>query len=182
MQSGRRWAVEGPSLGRVEIRELTLADEAAATTAAASMGDWEFLFQDPGQSWSDHLAEIAELAAGRVPEGWVRATFLVAVEDGEILGRVSIRHELNEHLRAVGGHIGYGVVPSARGRGVAGALLRHGLDLLADEGLDRALLTCDEDNLASRRVIERAGGILDPDRPAIDSADGAKLRFWVPTH
>lgn len=106
---------------------------------------------------------------GRVP-----AAMLWAVEDGEWLGRVSVRFELNEYLASVGGHIGYAVRPSARRRGVATALLRAGLAELHARGVDEARVTCDDDNVASSRTIERCGGVLE------DVTDGTR-RYWVPT-
>ncbi|GAA1396039.1 GNAT family N-acetyltransferase [Luteococcus peritonei] len=107
-------------------------------------------------------------------EGLVPATMLWAVEDDEWLGRVSIRHELNEHLAHVGGHIGYAVRPTARRRGIASALMRAGLDHLAALGVERALVTCDEDNTGSIAVIEQAGGVL-------QDVVEAKRRYWVAT-
>ncbi|MDO5676711.1 MAG: GNAT family N-acetyltransferase [Propionibacteriaceae bacterium] len=94
-------------------------------------------------------------------DGWVPATMLWAVADGEWLGRVSVRHELNDFLRQVGGHIGYAVRPSVRRRGIGGLLMRAGLDRLAELGVDNALVTCDDDNVASYRIIESAGGALE---------------------
>jgi predicted acetyltransferase len=92
----------------------------------------------------------------------------------------------------VSGHIGYAVIPAKRGRGVAKAALRLLLPMLHELGLPRALLTCDETNIASRRVIEANGGVFDgfdaapehtanPGQAASDGPDVRKLRFWVPT-
>src|SRR5207245_940781 len=109
----------------------------------------------PEMEWAGYLEALAQehagvsLAPGRVP-----ATFLVAVVDGQIAGRVSIRHRLNDWLLAHGGHIGYGVLPGCRGRGIATEILRQSLIIARSLGVDRALLTCDDDNEASIRVIE----------------------------
>lgn len=112
-----------------------------------------------------------EDAHWRVPSTW-----LWIVDDGdEVVGRVSIRHRLNDNLLNVGGHIGYAVIPSARRRGHATAALAQSLDLAAELGIDPALVTCDDTNVASRRVIENNGGVLEDVR-------AGKLRFWVPTH
>lgn len=94
-------------------------------------------------------------------------------EDG-YAGRLSIRHRLNDRLRVIGGHIGYDVRPSARRRGHATAMLRVALPLARELGIESALVTCDTDNVASRKVIEAAGGVLADQR-------SGKLRFWVPT-
>jgi len=121
---------------------------------------------------------VEELHAAMVvpPEqGWVPATLLWIVDDGDqVVGRVSIRHRLNEHLLQVGGHIGYAVIPSARRRGHATAALAQSLPIAAGLGIDPALVTCDDTNVASRRVIEKNGGVLEDVR-------GGKMRFWVAT-
>jgi len=95
------------------------------------------------------------------PEGFVPATMLWAVDGDRWLGRVSVRHELNEHLIRFGGHVGYVVRPSARRRGIATTLLRVGLGMLNEIGVGEALILCAEDNEGSRRVIETVGGELE---------------------
>lgn len=95
--------------------------------------------------------------------------------DDEVIGFLHLRHYLNDHLRRHGGHIGYAVMPSARGRGHATAALRAGLAAAAALGIESALLMCEPGNEASRRTIERNGGVREDD-PGSDL-----LRFWVPT-
>lgn len=108
------------------------------------------------------------------PEGYVPSTTLWWVDGDEYLGRIAIRHRLTPSLLEFGGHIGYDVRPTARRRGHATAMLRAALPVAASLGIDPALITCDDANLASRRVIETCGGALEDQR-------GDKLRFWVPT-
>jgi predicted acetyltransferase len=108
------------------------------------------------------------------PTRYVPSTTWWYVEGSDYLGRISLRHRLNDHLRELGGHIGYDVRPSARRRGHATAMLQAVLPYAYDLGIDEALVTCDVDNVASRKVIEAANGVLE------DTRDG-KLRFWVPT-
>ena len=74
----------------------------------------------------------------------------------------------------MGGHIGYDVRPSARRRGHATAMLRGALIVARGLGIESALVTCSVDNVGSRTVIERNGGVLEDER-------AGKLRFWVPT-
>lgn len=81
---------------------------------------------------------------------------------------------MTPHLREVGGHIGYDVRPSARRRGHATAMLRAALPVAYGLDIESALVMCDVDNIASRKVIEANGGIFEDQR-------GGKLRFWVPT-
>src|SRR5690606_25084785 len=97
----------------------------------------------------------------------------------EVIGRVSVRHRLNAHLRAFGGNIGYCVVPAHRGRGHATEMLRQSLAYCRDTlHLRRVLITCNEDNVASRRVIERNGGVLE-DAVEVPEGGPRRLRFWV---
>lgn len=129
---------------------------------------------DTDEGLAAYVAErVAETETVTV-EDWVLNTNLWWVDGDEYVGRVSVRHELNDWLREVGGHIGYDVRRSRRGEGHATAMLRAALDVAHDLGIERALLTCDEDNLPSRAVIERNGGVLEDTR-------GGKLRYWVPT-
>lgn len=101
-------------------------------------------------------------------------TVLWWVDGSRWLGRLSIRHELNPVLWEVGGHIGYSVRPSDRRLGHATAILAAALPCAAQLGIDEVLVTCDADNEASRKVIEKHGGVLDDVRHG-------KLRYWIST-
>jgi predicted acetyltransferase len=105
---------------------------------------------------------------------FVECTSYFWVEGEEYLGRIAVRHRLNEWLCEVGGHIGYDVRRSARGQGHATAMLVAVKPVCVGLGIEKALVTCDVDNVASRRVIEKCGGVLEDERQG-------KLRFWVPT-
>ncbi len=102
---------------------------------------------------------------------------LVARAGRDLVGRVSVRHELNSFLAELGGHIGYAVRPQFRGRGHATEMLRQALIVASAEGVERALATCDDDNAASRRVIERCGGVLEDVRPT--ESGGATRRYRI---
>jgi predicted acetyltransferase len=108
------------------------------------------------------------------PPGFVPCTTLWWIDGAEYLGRLAIRHRLTPGLREAGGHIGYDVRRSVRGRGHATRMLRVALPVAHDLGIESALVTCDEDNVPSRKVIEKNGGVLEDRR-------GDVLRFWVPT-
>jgi predicted acetyltransferase len=95
-----------------------------------------------------------------------------------LVGRISIRHELNAWLAAYGGHIGYCVVPAERRKGYATEMLRQGLVIARAFGLDEVLVVCDVDNIASARVIEACGG--EPESVLDGDAEGkAKRRYWI---
>ncbi|WP_072313094.1 GNAT family N-acetyltransferase [Agrococcus sp. Marseille-P2731] len=113
-------------------------------------------------------------------DGFVPATAWWIVDDeasGTVLGSIHLRHELNAWLLAEGGHIGYGVRPSARGRGVASEALRLVLERAAAMGIERALLCCEADNAASRATIVGAGGELEDVRTSAEH--GAYERYWI---
>jgi hypothetical protein len=75
-------------------------------------------------------------------------------------GAICLRHYLNDFLLRAGGHIGYSIWPSARSRGLATWALGEVLSHAAARGMDRLLITCHDDNVASARVIKRNGGLL----------------------
>ncbi|OAV59200.1 GNAT family N-acetyltransferase [Enteractinococcus helveticum] len=131
-----------------------------------AQGSWDEILQT-----IEHEARGVNLPAGRVPADF----FLVEVE-GEMVGRVSIRHRLNEYLFNFGGHIGYAVAPEYRGRGYAQLILRRALDHLSTLGVDQALITCQNENLLSARVIEKCGGVLEDVRR---DGDTAFRRYWI---
>ncbi len=165
----------------LRLRPLRLEDEADARRAHAELLEDDFAFLlswDPQEPWAGYLRRCAEHRLGLdVPSGWVPSTFLGAFLGAELVGRVSIRHELNDFLASLGGHIGYCVRPAHRGQGIAGEILRQGLIVARAEGIDRVLVTCDEDNLASARVIERNGGVLEDIRPSPDGPP--RRRYWI---
>ena len=129
---------------------------------------------------ADFAAHLRAIAAARtfrqgeiVPE-----TELWGMLDGEFAGRLTIRHELTASLREVGGHIGYDTVPRFRGRGVASTMLAHSLPIARALGIERALLTCTDDNLASARVIEKNGGVL-AEKRALMGGRLLKRYYWI---
>ncbi|HUW02448.1 MAG TPA: GNAT family N-acetyltransferase [Acidimicrobiales bacterium] len=170
----------------VEIRMLHVDDEASLVEAQDDMAregfPFAFTLDDPayvfGAPFDAYVANLVAASEGRsVKEGWVPNTFLVAVDGDDIVGRVSIRHALNEFLASEGGHIGYCVRPAHRRRGIATRLLDAGLEVLREVGVSRALVTCDHDNDVSARIIERAGGRFES---LVDARDGIpKRRYWI---
>ena len=111
--------------------------------------------------------------------GWVPQTIYWMIMDGKYLGRVSIRHFLNDKLLKLGGHIGYDVVPSERKKGYGTELLKYALVKSKEMSLEKVLLTCDEENIASRKIIEKCGGVLENIVPGEKEGDCSKCRFWI---
>ena len=166
----------------LRLRPLRPDDEAAFRAGhdeLAAQGFTLGLFLEPDLTWAEYLRIIADYRAGaNLPDGYVPGTFLVADVDSQIVGRVSIRHELNAVLLAEGGHIGYVVLEQFRGRGYATEMLRQGLIVARSAGVDRVLVICGENNIGSSRVIEANGGKLEPGRH-VDTAGHPIRRYWI---
>jgi len=114
-----------------------------------------------------------------LPPNHVASTFRFAFCGERIVGRVSIRHLLNDFFLRVGGQIGYVVVPEFRRQGYATQILGLARQFAHDRlGLERVLVTCDDDNIGSFKVIERNGGVLENVVSAPD-LDKPKRRYWI---
>ncbi len=165
----------------LRLRPLRPDDETAFRAACEALAAEDFTFGlglQPGLPWPDYLALLDKQRYAADQPGMVPGTFLVADVAGEIVGRASIRHELNDFLARQGGHIGYAVRPEHRRRGYATEILRQSLIIARAAGVDRALLICDEDNAGSRAVIEACGGKLER-VTAIASQPAPICRYWI---
>ncbi len=164
----------------LRLRPVLLEDEEEFRAAHAAMATegFEFgLWLDSATSWTSYVEQLVEDRRGQTAPGRVPSTFLLAVVDGQIVGRTSIRHALNDFLAREGGHIGFGVLKEYRRRGYGTEILHQSLIIAGIEGVDRALVTCDEDNVASATVIERCGGVLES---VIEGSEGVrKRRYWI---
>lgn len=162
----------------LNLRELEVDDENQALAAHKEFPDWEFLLSyTEGMCWRDHVEQCRNMRLGiNLPKGRVPATFFIAEVDGQLVGRASIRHELNTYLFNYGGHIGYGVRPEYRGRGYATEILRQSLIYIRELGVSEVLMTCFDENIASARVIESQGGSLEN----VVELEGKPLRrYWI---
>lgn len=113
------------------------------------------------------------------PEGWVHGDLYWIMDAGEVVGFIAVRHELNDYLRQFGGHIGYSVRPTRRRQGYARAGLALALERSRELGLDRVMLTCDDDNPGSFRTIEGAGGVLEDTIDASAEGHPRLRRYWI---
>ena len=143
------------------------------------LGHWQDLFGDRWATEAGFADFVSYLHADATPDAprpshFVPQSTWWLVEGDAYLGRISCRHVLTDWLREYGGHVGYEVRPSSRQRGHATYMLRAVLPHVHALGIDPVLLTCDDTNLASRKVIEAAGAVFEDQREQ-------KLRFWIPT-
>ena len=112
-----------------------------------------------------------------IPENWVPAsTHFLADDEGKIFGAVNIRHRLTESLKIEGGHIGFGIRPSARNQGYGTRILELALDKAGKMGINEVLVTCDKENVHSARIIQKNGGKLDSE---IEYANKIIQRYWI---
>ncbi len=115
-----------------------------------------------------------------LPEGWVPdSTYWLINKHHKVLGAVNIRHRLSGSLFNSGGHIGYGIRPSERRKGYATKLLELSLLKAKELGIERALVVCDADNIASEKTILKNGGV--PDIDYIEEDGNIIKRFWIVT-
>lgn len=151
----------------------------------------ECLDHDGGSHGDTGLADLEDIEAwitrARLCEhkdtlpnpDWVTADqyMLMRPGEGRILGMINLRHYLNAFLAEYGGHIGFGVRPTERRKGYAGAMLMMCLEKCRQMGLDRVLLTCDASNEASRRTIKACGGVFE----RVVKKDGAEDTelYWI---
>lgn len=134
----------------------------------------------PYDSFSEYIALLRASSKGKgIPSNYVaHSTFWLVDSNNEIVAISNLRHELNDFLLAYGGHIGYGVRPSARRRGYATEILRQTLLKAKALGIDRIRVTCSKANSASAKTILRNAGKLD-DEVFMPEHDEVMCRYWI---
>ena len=127
--------------------------------------------------FENYLTEVNRIEPtkpGHVPG----TTYFCLDEERDIfVGAVNIRHYLTESLMLTGGHIGDGVRPSERRKGVATAMIGLALEKCRELGIDRVLMTCDKWNVGSAKSIMNNGGVLENE--VVDSDGETVQRFWI---
>ena len=166
----------------MKLRRPTLEDKDAILEMIAEFDAAKsYMHGGVGSTWKraknyeDWLKIVEQQEdAENLPEGWVPAIQFISVdEENRPLGFLALRLLLNEKLFIEGGHIGYSIRPSQRRKGLAKMQLELGLaEARKQQGLERVLITCDEDNEASRRTILSAGGVYEN---TIDRSQ----RYWI---
>jgi predicted acetyltransferase len=161
------------------LRELRVDDGSDIVEMLREIGPGENGFQNSGHDLSDeefagYLQGQVDMAAGvgidlrtMVPQ----TRFWLYI-DGRPVGIGKLRHYLNDHLKRHGGHIGYTIRPSERGKGYGSLILRELLAAANQIGVKDALLTCGVNNAVSKKVIERNGGEL-------EDIDEGVCRYWI---
>ena len=142
-------------------RELELAEN-DFEAYYAERRDMNFVFTLPGGQQAPRVAST---------EFWL-------VNEDIFIGRIAVRHELSENLKEFGGHVGYAIRKSQRGKGYGSVIFNMALPLIKELGLNRVLITCDDNNFGSIKIIEKAGGILQ-DKIELSYRDVPHRRYWL---
>jgi predicted acetyltransferase len=103
-------------------------------------------------------------------------TYFLVLENKRIIGAINIRHYLNDYLLNFGGHIGYGIRPSERKKGYAALMLSMALPIAKELGINKALITCDKNNVGSAKTIINNGGVLENE---VIGKDEITQRYWI---
>lgn len=150
---------------------IELAAEGAAANETPYI-NWDGDFED-------YLRRMQILAKGEnVPADDVpRHTYFLMCGE-KIIGRSEIRRALNRELELKGGHIGADIRRSERKKGFGTLILQLTLKKAADLGLEKVLLTCDENNSASAKTIEKCGGVFEQ-KVICDQTGTTFFRYWI---
>ena len=152
--------------------ELIAANDADAFAGCSFLEDYANY-----SSWLERLEQQKDPL--RLPQGSVPSSAYLAVRtvDNCVVGIIDLRHHIDHPiLRLWGGHIGYTVRPSERGKGYAKEMLRLDLENARALGLKRVMITCSPDNPASERTIIANGGVFEKDV----IVDGKIIRrYWI---
>ncbi len=165
---------------------LTLPEEVGKEAYLAYFDEWKGTDVDAGfnpgamhlkgRSYEEWLRDIIAMRT-HVREGLVTSTaYFFTDRRGRVLGAIDLRHELNDELLRHAGHIGYGLRPSCRGRGLAPYMLALCLEKAKERGIPRVLVTCDDENLPSAGTIEACGGELEN---KVDEEGRLTRRYWI---
>lgn len=165
LQLFESWAEAVAEFGGMHIDGASLSDNAAADRATC-----------------EALVAKAQVQADvrvPLPDDFVRCDLYWMTDGPEVVGFIALRHELNAFLADIGGHIGYSVRPSRRALGHASSAVALTLERARELGLDQVMLSCDDDNVASARVIEGAGGVLADVRDRAEHGHPLLRRYWI---
>jgi len=163
---------------KIELKELSLNDgtdifEMIQQFPIEENGFWNPISGLDPQDFRKGLEANYKSALGiELPEGHVPQTVYWLFVNRKPVGIGKLRHYLTDSLLVDGGHIGYGIKPSERGKGYGKIILRELLKKAGERGINRVLVTCGIDNTASEKVILANQGVLQ------DKRDD-KCRYWI---
>lgn len=131
-------------------------------------------YQDNYNAW---IKKEKEMHLGiHMDDGFVPGTTFLYMKDNEVIGMINIRHCLNDYLLNLGGHIGYSVHPQYRKQGYATKMLQEALKYCREWEITPVLVTCNKNNIASRKTIEKCSGVFENE---YRNGEETVLRFWI---
>ncbi len=132
------------------------------------------------ENYDEWLHKITANENGKtLPPARVKSTLYIAKspQSDKVLGMLDLRHELNDYLLQIGGHIGYSVVPSERKKGIATEMLKQALVKCRELGIPKVLVTCVASNVGSAKTIQKCGGVLENE--VVDNNGDLLQRYWI---
>ncbi|MBC8081355.1 MAG: GNAT family N-acetyltransferase [Gorillibacterium sp.] len=137
-----------------------------------------YSLQADTESYDEYLDRTNQVSKGINLNGMVPADtfFLVKAGEKRILGAINIRYELNPYLFNYGGNIGYGIRPTERKKGYATEMLKLALEHCREKGMDKVLITCNKNNIASANTMIKNGGRLENE---VWDNDQFVQRYWI---
>ena len=129
------------------------------------------------RDFAGFIKKMRDFERGRnLPKGYVPSSYYWLVDNFEFIGETTIRHRLSKALLKEGGHVGYGIRPTKRKMGYGTKILTLALKKAKKLGIKKTLVTCNDDNIGSWKVIEANGGIL---QDKIRHKGKLKRRYWI---
>jgi len=166
----------------LRLFEPSMTDKDACLDAVQEFhaaGEYDVDAEQLGAKFEDLIARlVAAKNPTNAPAGELPYEDLWLMEGDQWIGKLTLRTTINAKYLYAGGHIGYEIRPSKRRQGYGTVLLRMGLERARERGLHRVLLTCDETNLGSRKVIENNGGHLE-NAVEVEGQTVLKMRYWI---
>lgn len=166
----------------VELKEVCLDDGSDVFDMLYEIGPGENGFRNSGYNieyadFPKYLKSQVDMSKGIGIDlaRYVPQTIHWLFVDGRPVGVGKLRDRLNDFLRSVGGHIGYSIRPTERGKGYGNLILEELMKKALKKGIAEVLVTCDQDNILSRKVIEHNGGRLE------DISEEGECRYWITT-
>ena len=162
----------------LELRELSIVDGKEIYDMLQEIGPGENGFGNCGYDveytrFADYLIDNLKYSKGlQLKEEHVPQTIYWLFANKRPVGMIKLRAYLNDSLLKEGGHIGYCIRPSERGKGYGNVILGEVLRLACVKGIDKVLITCNENNMLSKKVIEKNGGIM-------ENIISGKCRYWI---